>query len=111
MNQQDEKDFQVSCQHVEPEGIERACTKLRACRVCKQTFPIQHFPPKGSGRREWCCGSCHNAWRRNKYAATHKKETYVRSDFGSIIFDKDHPGLNTLLDLICEEIIRKEVLN
>ena len=104
-----EKYFQVSCQHVEPVAIENACTELRTCRDCKQTFPILRFPPKGGCRREGRCGGCHNIWRRNKYKAIAKTGPYVNGELNIMQLDATHAGLNTILDLICDEIIRKEI--
>lgn len=106
---QDEKDFQVSCQHVEPVAKEKVCTELRTCSACKQTFPILQFPPKGGGRREGRCCGCHNVWRRNKYKAISKTGPYADGELIVTQFDEGNEGLNTILDIICDEIIRKEI--
>lgn len=104
-----EKDFQVSCQHVEPVDKTKAREELRTCRDCKKTFPILQYPPKGGGRRESRCGDCHNTWRRSRYAATAKRGPYAHSEMEPMLLDENHSGFNTLLDLVCDEIIRKEV--
>lgn len=105
-----EKDFQVSCQHVEPVDKTRACTELKTCSACKQTFPTTQFPPKGGGRREGRCCNCHNVWRRNKYRAIAKTGPYANGELSIVQLDEGHEGLNTILDLICDEIIRKEIV-
>lgn len=109
MNQQDEKDFQASCQYGEPVDKTKACSETRTCRDCKKTYPLFHFPPKGGGRREGRCNSCHNVWRRNKYKAIAKTGPYANGELNIIQLDESHTGLNTILDLICDEIIRKEI--
>lgn len=109
LNQQDEKLFQVSCQHVEPVDKTKACHDERTCKGCKQTLPILQFPPKGGGRREYRCGECHNQWRRTKYGVTHKPLAYAEGEMGFTLLDENHPGLNTILDLICDDIIKKEI--
>lgn len=106
----DEKVFQVSCQHIEPVDKTKTCEELRTCRDCKETFPILKYPPKGGGRRESRCCDCHNFWRRNKYAATAKRGPYACGEIEPMLLDESHSGLNTLLDLVCDDIIRKEVL-
>lgn len=106
---QDEKVFQVPCQHVEPADKTKVCNEERVCRDCKQKFPILQFPPKGGGRRESRCGDCHNSWRRMKYAGTVKQGPYAHGEIELVLLDESNPGLNTLLDLVCDEIIRKEV--
>ena len=105
----DEKIFQVSCQPVEPVDKTSTCKELRTCRDCKQTFPILQFPPKGGGRREGRCNGCHNIWRRNKYKAIAKVGPYANGELNVIQLDEAHAGLNTILDLVCDEIIRKEI--
>ncbi len=109
VDRQYEKYFQVSCQHVEPVDKTRACIDFRTCSACKQTFPILQFPAKGGGRREGRCCDCHNIWRRNKYKAIAKTGPYANGKLNITQLDESHAGLNTILDLICDEIIRKEI--
>lgn len=100
MNQQDEKDFQVSCQQVEP--------GYKTCRICGQTLERSFFPSKGQGRLESQCKDCHNANRRARYLRKLKPQS-VSIKVVTPQFNEKHEGLNDLLDLICSDILRKEV--
>lgn len=109
MNQQDDENlFQVSCQYVEPGCKTQVAATLKTCRNCGQTFDVEMFPSKGRGRRESRCLDCHNAHRRSRSTGG-SREAAMAIKVSAGQFDEKHEGLNDLLDLICSDILRKEV--
>ncbi len=109
INHQNENLFQVSCQYVEPGcKTQVVATQYKACRGCGQTFGVEAFPSKGRGRRESRCLDCHNALRRSK-STGRSREAVMEIKVITGRFDEKHEGLNDLLDLICSNILRKEV--
>lgn len=109
VDRQDENLFQVSCQHVEPGcKTQVPATLNKTCRDCGQTFGVEAFPSKGRGRRESRCLDCHNALRRSR-STVRSREAAMAIKVIAGRFDEKHEGLNDLLDLICSDILRKEV--
>lgn len=109
VDRRDEKDFRVSCQHVEPKCITSLGVRLiKKCRDCGHIFALELFPPKGGGRRESRCIGCHNAHRRSR-SMIRSKNAPMAIKVSAGHFDEKHEGLNDLLDLICSDILRKEV--
>lgn len=96
--------------HGEPENgkMLELASLLRRCKNCDLEFALEAFPPKGGGRRECRCALCHNAHRRSRSLSRAKNAVMaIRVSAGR--FDEKHEGLNDLLDLICSDILRKEV--
>ncbi|MBK8202634.1 MAG: hypothetical protein IPK68_10075 [Bdellovibrionales bacterium] len=106
---QNENLFQVSCQYVELGcKILVTATLSKTCHGCGQTFGVEEFPSKGRGRRESRCLDCHNALRRSR-STGRSREAVMAIKVIAGRFDERHEGLNDLLDLICSDILRKEV--
>lgn len=81
---------------------------VRQCRSCGLGFALEAFPSKGSGRRESRCVGCHNTHRRSR-SQSRSKNAVMTISVSVGHFDEKHEGLNDLLDLICSDILRKEV--
>ncbi|MBK7844136.1 MAG: hypothetical protein IPJ71_10645 [Bdellovibrionales bacterium] len=96
--------------HGEPENgkMLRSASSIRRCRSCGLEFALETFPAKGGGRRESRCVGCHNTYRRSR-SQFRSKDAVMAITVRAGHFDEKHEGLNDLLDLICSDILRKEV--
>lgn len=107
VDQQNEKDFQVSCQHIEPGCIDGSATAcFRKCRDCGHVVAVDRFPSKGRGRRETRCDSCHNTHRRSRYRGKYPSTAEMSADLRSHRFDGRHEGFQLLLELICDDVMK-----